>query len=313
MKVLIASASFGKLSELPLKRLSSRGFEVMRTPYHRRMTASEVAEVARGCCGIVSGLEPLTREVLTALPELRCISRVGSGLDNVDLDAARELGIRVAATPTAPVTAVAELTLGLILDLLRGITRHDRKLRSGTWQKEPGWLVSGRTLGVVGLGHIGRAVANVLHAVGANVVGHDVAPDCEWAREHHVQLMSLPELLNESSLVTLHVSRRAGEPPLISAPELEALGPEGFLVNVSRGAVVDEDALVAALESKAISGAALDVFAEEPYDGPLARFDNIIVTPHIGSEAHETVANMEREAVENLIRELETSTGGEAR
>jgi D-3-phosphoglycerate dehydrogenase len=269
------------------------------------MTAQEVIEVAEGCAGIISGLEPLNRDVIHALTSLRCISRLGSGLDNVDLTAAQEHGVTVKNTPMAPVRAVAEMALGLILDLLRGLSRHDRRIRSGTWKKEPGKLLSESVVGVLGLGRIGRAVAEMLSGLGAQVRGTDPALSPAWAEKTGLIPVPLPRLLEVSDVVTIHVSRGPGEPPLIGAAELSAMKPGACLVNLSRGQVVDEDALFRALTEGPLAGAALDVFCSEPYQGPLTELDNVILTPHIGSSTYETVQSMERQAVENLIEVLE--------
>lgn len=305
MKVLIASASFGRLSEAPIQSLAERGYEVIRNPFARRMTESEIIETAAGCSGILSGLEPLSRDVLRSLPGLRCISRCGSGVDNVDTEAAKELGIIVRTTPTAPVRAVAELTIGLVLDLLRGISRHDRGLRCGHWSKDPGRLLRGRDVGVAGLGHIGREVAILLRALGATVRGSDLDPDPDWAEKLGVELLPLGPLLERSEILTIHVSRHPNEPPLIGSAEIARMRHGAFLLNLARGEVIDEAALFEALVSGRLAGAALDVFTSEPYRGPLLKLENVILTPHIGSSTRETIENMETEAVHNLLQTLE--------
>ncbi len=304
MKVLAAPSAFAAISSDPLDTLRDHGFEVVPNPYGRRLTAGEVVEMARDCIGIISGLEPLTREVQQQLPSLRCISRSGRGLDTVDMAAAKELGIAVRRTTTAPVRAVAELTLGLILALLRGISRHDRRLHENTWKKESGWLLQGKVVGVVGLGHIGREVGKLMHCLGAVVLGTDPCGDQTWADEHGVTLVPFDRLLCESDILSLHLSRSAGEPTLIGRDELAAMKKGSFLLNLARGEAVDEPALVESLRSGKLAGAALDVFCLEPYSGPLAELDNVILTPHIGSNTRETKKRMELEAVRNLIEAL---------
>lgn len=315
MKVLVAPASFGRVSSEPLDRLESAGFELVVNPYGRRLAADEVVALASDCLGIVSGLEPLTREVIASLPHLRCISRSGSGLDNVDLAAAAERGIAVRNTKEAPARAVAELTLGLALDLLRDISGHDRAVRAGEWRKRPGRLLEGCAVGVVGLGHIGREVARLFRLMGATLYGTDLAPDAGWARRAELELGTLPEILSASRILTIHVSRSAGDPPLIGRTELMTLPAGAFLLNLSRGEVVDEPSLLEALRSGHLGGAGLDVFGSEPYHGALRELPNVVLTPHIGSSTRETILRMESEAASNLIEALTgaPTSGGRSR
>lgn len=304
MKVLIGPSSFGRGGEQPLDLLRQHGCQVVMNPYGRRLTADEVVNLGQGCVGIIAGLEPLTAEVIAQLPGLRCISRSGVGLDNVDLDAAHAWGIVVRNTPDAPTRAVAELTLGLIIALLRRFPLADRNLRAGVWQKETGALLLGRTVGIVGLGRIGRMVAEMLAAFGCTVCGADPHPDREWLAQHQIELLELADLLRRSDVVSLHAALPAGSKPLIAATELALMKKSALLLNMARGPMIDEDALYEALTEESIAGAALDVFVEEPYSGRLTKLDNVILTPHIGSNTKETKLAMETQAVRNLLDAL---------
>ncbi|MGA9348252.1 MAG: phosphoglycerate dehydrogenase [Anaerolineae bacterium] len=304
MKVLIGPSSFGRGGSQPLDLLRERGYQVVMNPYGRQLTADEVVNLGQGCMGIIAGLEPLTTEVIAQLPDLRCISRSGVGLGNVDLDAARAGGIVVCNTPEAPTRAVAELTLGLIIALLRRFPLADRNLRAGVWQKETGSLLLGRTVGIVGLGRIGRMVAEMLMALGCIVCGADPYPDWEWLAQHSIELLELAALLRRSDVVSLHAALPAGSKPLIAAPELALMKRSAAFLNLARGYAVDEEALYEALAEGRIAGAALDVFVEEPYHGRLAELDNVILTPHIGSNTQETKLAMETKAVRNLLDAL---------
>lgn len=304
MKVLIGTSSFGRGGSQPLDLLHEYGYQVVMNPYGRRLTADEVVELGQGCVGIIAGVEPLTAEVFAQLPGLRCISRSGVGLDNVDLEASRARGIVVRNTPDAPTRAVAELTLGLIIALLRRFPLADRNLRADVWRKETGGLLLNRTVGIVGLGRIGRMLAEMLVALGCNVCGTDPQPDREWLARHPIELLTLTELLRGSDVVSLHAALPPGSAPLIAAPELAFMKRSAVLLNLARGYVVDEEALYEALAERRIAGAALDVFVEEPYRGRLTELDNVVLTPHIGSNTRETKLAMETQAVRNLLEAL---------
>lgn len=299
-KVLIATSTFAVTSTAPLRVLEKHNIAYLLNPHQRTLTAEEVIRLARDCTGIISGNEPLDRQVLAELPHLRCISRVGIGLDNIDPDAAQERRIVVKNTPAAPTRAVAELTVAMILDLARGVTAHDREVRKGVWKKRLGIQVGGRNVGVVGLGRIGRLVAEMLTALGARVMGMDMYPDASWAEKHGIVLADLATILRECDIVTLHVPYTKGAPAIIGREEFGLMKQGSFILNLSRGGIVDEAALCEALASGKIAGAAIDTFAKEPYTGPLTGFDNVILTPHMGSNTVESREAMELEAAQNI-------------
>lgn len=306
MKVLIGPSSFAASHRGPLETLEAAGCRVIDNPFGRKLTPSELAELlADGVEGIVAGLETLDRAVLER-SSLRVISRCGSGMSNVDLQAARELGIRVYSTPDAPTTGVAELTLGALLSLLREIPAKDRAVREGRWDKKSGAQLAGRTVAVVGLGRIGRRVAQLLGAFGARVIGVD--PFCQ-APPQGLELATLDEALARADVVALHSS---GAERLLDAARLAAMKPGAYLLNAGRGELVDEDALLAALQSGHLAGAWLDVFGREPYQGPLCGCDRVLLTPHIGSYTVEGRITMEQEAADNLLRGLQSTAPAHA-
>ena len=307
MKILSTTSSFGKLDHAAADFLRSTGHILERNPHGRTLTEDEVIEFLE--ChrppGIIAGVEPLTGRVLHgAAAYLKVISRCGTGLDNVDLDTAKELGIVVMNTPEAPAEAVAELTIGLIFALLRNIVIHNQVVCGGSWAKKTGYLISETTVGIVGLGRIGRRVGTFLDLLGAKVVACDVAPDHAWLAAHpRVMLLQAEEVLAASDLVTLHLPSAAGDlHHYLNSSRLARMKPGAYLVNTSRGALIDEAALVAALASEHLAGAALDVFEHEPYQGPLLRQANVILSPHVGSYARATRARMEMEAAQNLLQ-----------
>lgn len=306
MKILVTPSSFGECGSEPLDLLHQRGYEIVINPYGRRLTAEEVIQLGKDCVGIVAGVEPLTAEVLSQLPQLQCISRCGVGMDNVDLEAAKAYRIVVRNTPDGPTRAVAELTLGMALALARHIPLADRNIRQGRWQKEIGNLLLGKTVGIIGLGRIGRAVAKLFLGIGCKVCATDPLPDEEWLAQHPVTLISLEELLCQSDIVSLHLALGAHSKPVIGQAEISLMKTSALLLNLARGKAIDETALFGALQQKQIAGAALDSFVSEPYDGPLVKLDNVILTPHLGSYALEAKLQMEVKSVQNLLEVLET-------
>ena len=304
LKVMIAPSSFGECGSEPIAMLEQHGFTLIHNPHGRKLKAEEVIALAKDCEGILAGLEPLSADVLRQLPKLRCISRVGVGMQNVDIEAAASQGIAVRNTPDGPSQAVAELTIGMAFALLRRIPLADRNLRAGTWQKEMGFLLSGKKVGIVGLGRIGKEVAKLFLALNCQVMASDPAPDMPFIEKHALKLVSLEALLVESDLVCLHLSVSPDAPPILGVKQLACMKPTSFLLNLARGEAVDEDALFDALSEKRIAGAALDVFSVEPYHGRLSALENTVVTPHLGSYAHEARRMMEIQSVENLIEVL---------
>jgi D-3-phosphoglycerate dehydrogenase len=300
-KVLLSPSSFGDCGDDPVDLLRENGYEVVPNPYGRRLTAQEVVDLAAGCIAIVAGVEPLNAEVLRQLPSLKCISRVGVGMQNVDLDAAGELGIAVRNTPDGPTRPVAELTLALALALLRRVPQADHNLRNGIWQKEMGNLLYGKTVGVIGAGRIGRCAAELFLGVGCQVVVADPAPEQAWLGSHGIELLPLDDLLARSDIVSLHLSLPSESGPILGPSEFERMKPTAYLLNLARGDALDENALHEALVSGGIAGAALDVFTDEPYSGKLTGLDQVVLTPHIGSYAKEARLAMEVQAVQNLL------------
>ncbi len=300
-RVLISTSSFGGCGREPLERLRRAGVETVLNPHGRRLQREETVELLAGVSGLVAGTETLDRGVLERASGLEVISRCGAGLDNVDLDAARDLGIRVRSTPEAPVDAVAELTLAGILHLSRRLSEADRSVRDGSWSKPMGRLLAGKTVGIVGLGRIGKAVARLLAPFRVELLASDPEPDREFAARHGIEFTALEELLERSHVVSLHLDAGPRTPRLLDRMHLARMRPDAILVNCARGGLVDEEALAERLQEGLLAGAYLDVYEREPYRGPLAGLTSVLLTPHIGSYAAESRLRMEIEAVENLL------------
>lgn len=301
-KILITTSSFSSAADTELAQLRGAGYEVVLNPHRRRLSEDEAhALLSADVAGMIAGVEPLTRRVLAGAKGLKVVSRCGIGLDSVDLEAARELGIEILNTPDAPSSAVAEITVGLTLTVLRKIALADRQVRAGQWRSLMGRLLSAQVAGVVGYGRIGRRVATLFGAFGCRVLACDpvattVAPG--------VTLCGLDELLVQSDIVSLHLPIGPDTAKLMSAARIAQMKKGAVLVNVSRGGLVDEAALHQALVAGHLGGAALDVFEKEPYAGPLAALDQVVLTAHMGSAAEESRAIMEKEAASNLVRGL---------
>jgi D-3-phosphoglycerate dehydrogenase len=302
MRIFITTTSFADFDARPLQILKNAGYDVVLNPYGRTLTGDEVVALAADVVGVIAGTESLDRSVLENLPCLRIISRCGAGIENIDLAAAGEMNIKVVNTPFGPTLAVAELTVGLILDLLRKTTFMDREMRGGIWKKHMGNLLRGKRVGIIGFGRIGQKTGELLGTFGCAIGYYDNITIEGW-KDLKIKRMEMDELLRESDIVTIHVSGKY-EKPLLGAKEIEMMKKGTWLVNVARGGVVDEEALLNALRNGRLAGAALDVFEKEPYNGPLKKLENIILTPHIGSYAKEARVEMEMQAAKNLIEGL---------
>ena len=303
-KILTSPSSIGQISQEPFDLLKSNGYEIINNPFGRKLTESEVISLASDCIGIVAGVEPLNSKVIDALPNLRCISRVGVGMDSVDISYAESKNIKVLNTPNGPTRAVAELTLGLTISLLRKIPNAHYDLKNRIWKKQTGNLLFEKKVGVLGLGRIGRMVAEMFRSLGNPVIGYDLYPDMDWAEKNNVEILSLEKLLNQCDIITIHIPGNSDGSNILNQEGLSYLKDGAFLVNVSRGGVINEDALYEMLTNEKLSAAALDVFSNEPYSGKFCDLDNVILTPHIGSYAKEGKLKMEVDAVMNLINAL---------
>lgn len=259
-----------------------------------------IARCPPRCVAIIAGLEPLTRRVLERYPDLKVVSRLGTGMDSVDVSAARERGVTVVGTPDATTDAVAELTVGLMLASLRGVTIADRNIRNETWSPVQGGLVKGRVVGVVGFGRIGRRVAELVEAFGANVVFFDPLVATHDPRRRD----SLDDLLRASDVVTLHAPLNDDTRGILGKAQLALLRDGCVVVNVARGGLIDESALVDAVREGRLR-AAVDCFVDEPYTGPLRTLEGVVLTAHMGSLTAETRQAMEETAARSVVSELQ--------
>lgn len=301
MIVKVSSPSFSRHPELRRHLLDSFPQAVFNEE-GKRFGEEELAEYLRDADAAVIGLEPLTRRVLDALPRLRVISKYGVGLDNLDADHARLLGKHVACTPGVNRRSVAEQTLGFLIGLFRNLFLGDRRIKSGEWRKEGGRTLTGRTVGIVGCGHIGTEVLRLLKVFECRLLICDILDKTDVAREFGAAQVSLEELLEASEAVSLHVPLTEETNGMIGSSALAMMRRDAYLVNTSRGQVVDQAALKEALSKGAIAGAALDVFVQEPpTDAEFLSLPNLTVTPHIGANAREAVEAMGMAAIDGLV------------
>jgi len=303
----ITTSGFDMLNPL-LGDFELAGWRIVRNPHGRRMTEEEVSDLLRssGAEVMVAGVEPLTERVFEDNPQLHLISRCGSGFDSVDVAAAEARNITLLRTPEAPAEAVAELTISLAIAVLRRVGEADRLIRSGQWQALMGRSYGRSRIGIVGLGHVGSRVAQVSTVLGSEVGYTDRyvdAPEYERFDDNE-------KLARWADVLTIHLPHNEETHNTVNQEVLEALGPSGVVINTARGGLVDEDALYEALASNKIAGAALDVFAEEPYRGPLAELPNVLLTCHMGSYAKQVRGVMETEALHNAMEHLDLAMLG---
>jgi D-3-phosphoglycerate dehydrogenase / 2-oxoglutarate reductase len=263
--------------------------------------SSLVAEL-EGCCAVVAGSEPYTAEVLNSLPDLRVIARTGVGFDAVDLKACDELGIVVATTPGVNHHAVAEHAIALLMGISRGFPGQDGRVRSGNWLRIARPRVMDRTLGLIGLGRIGQAVATRAVGLGMKVVACEPHPNMDFVDKHGVELLDLDDLYAVSDFISLHNPLTAQSRKMMNAETFSKMKTGAVLINTARGGLVDEEDLIEALNSGKLSGAGLDVFNIEPLpvESPLTKMSNVLLSGHVAGldiESHRDTLTMAAEII----------------
>ena len=283
-KVLITTATFGRFSAEAFDILRNGGLDMVRTPQAAATDADIASAVDDDTVGIIVGLEPISKAVFEAGRNLKVVAKHGIGVDNIDLNAAKEHGVRVVNAPGTNSEAVADLAIGFMFALARSIPEAHAMLRAGEWPRVMGKSVWGATAGILGLGAIGKGVARRARGLNMTTLAYDPYFDEQFATANQVRKASLDEILAAADFVTIHIPYSDQTRNLIGREQLAKMKPSAFLVNTSRGGIVDEEALFEALATKKIAGAALDVFAKEPPAGsPLLNLPNTITTPHMGA------------------------------
>ncbi|MBN1317817.1 MAG: phosphoglycerate dehydrogenase [Anaerolineales bacterium] len=305
-KVLVTARSFGLVAPSCINYLVRNGFDVIRIPDDERpitpATLERWVELEQPQA-LVVGAEPITYGVINRAEGLRIITKHGVGVDNIDLEAATGRGVVVTNAPGTNNHAVADLTLCLMLSLSRQLCPANWSTKSGEWKRYIGCELHGKTIGVVGTGYIGKEVIKRAMGFGMQVCAYDVVADEAFAAKHGVQYLHLEQLLKVSDYISLHVPLIEQTRNMIGVEALARMKKTAFLINVSRGGVVDEQALYDALRTYQIAGAALDVFAAEPpTQSPLLALDNFLATPHMGGRTVESAEAMGALCADNIVR-----------
>jgi D-3-phosphoglycerate dehydrogenase len=305
MKVLITTFPFGKENRMPLDLLEMHNIEYVINPLNKKLTEDDLVGLISDYDVIIAGTEKITDKVMTKGNNVKFISRVGIGLDSVDLLAAERHGITVSYTPDAPAPAVADLTMGLMYSLLRKVHESNIQLHQGNWHRHFGKRLADCSIGLIGIGRVGSRVLKNLKALGCKrILYYDKKVRLKKENNEQVVFSDREEIYKTSDIVSLHIPLHKETKNMITIKEMRLMKKNAFLINTSRGGIINERDLYIALQEKSIAGAAIDAFEDEPYSGELVKHDNCILTAHMGSMTADCRARMEIEATEEVIRFL---------
>ena len=305
MKILVTPRSFGKTNPELFDRLAQAGLEVIRNDTGGILSAEQMKEKLANCAGVILGVDPMNADVLAAAPNLKAIAKYGVGLDNIDLEACKQRGIAVSRTVGANSNAVADYALTLMLMVARKAGLIDRRCRQKDWGKITSIDLFGKTIGIIGLGAIGRCVVKRAQGFGMKILAHDVVWDDAWAAKEGVERADVDRICREADFITLHTVLTDETRNCINAERLASMKKTAVLINTARGGLIDETALLAALQQGSIYGAGLDVFEQEPPTTPAwYELDNIVMGSHCSSSTAGATETMGTMAVDNLLRDL---------
>lgn len=287
------------------RRLQEAGIETVFNHWHGGRDEDEVIQILQGFDAVIPSIDPFTERVINALPQLKIISRTGVGYDAVDVKAATARGVAVCNSAGVNRHSVAEYAIALMLQCARRLIENVQSVQAGGWDRYEGFDLAGKTLGIIGVGTIGKEMAQRMRAFEMRILAYDVIQDRQFAEEHGVTYVSLEELLQQSDIVTLHAFLDARSRRMINAERLAMMKPTAYLINTARGGLVDHEALYQVLKEKRIAGAALDAFEQEPLgESPLRELDNCWLSPHAGGSSSDARAQSKYIAAENVIRYL---------
>ena len=304
MKILVTPTSFLKPQNKKAKALiESFAVKVVYNPFSRPLEPEEIIELLDGVDGYIAGLDYITREVIENAPDtLKVISRYGAGVDRVDLQAAKQRGIRVANTPGTNATAVCELAFALMLSLARSVPMLNNSVKKGEWPRCGGIELKGKTLGIIGFGAIGKNLALRAKAFGMDVMAYDPYFDEAFAAEHEIRRKPLDAVIAGADFLSLHVPLTEQTKYMIGEKAISTMKQGAYIINTARGGLVDEEAAARALRAGRLSGIGLDAYEVEPVtDSPLLELNNAVMMPHAGAHIAEAVAAMGMMATRNLI------------
>lgn len=303
MKILVTPTSLqpGKNSAA-LKSLQDFSHDLVFNPTGKPLTEDELIPLLKDCDGYIAGLDFITEKAIDACPHLKVISRYGTGYDRVDIMAAKKKGVIVTNTPGVNAEAVGELTFGLILSAARNIPHLDRSTREGGWIRSTGMELKGKTLGIMGLGAIGKVVARCAQGFDMEVIAYDPYINLEYCQKHRIKSTTIDEVLSCSNVLSLHLPLNDETYHLINRESISRMPEGAIIINASRGGIIDEEAAYEALTSGHLGGLGLDAFEQEPpKDSPLFQLPNVIATPHTGAHTREATDHMAALAISNLI------------
>lgn len=308
-KALITTVPFADNNRLPIELLEGAGIEYLINPIGRKLKEDELAEMVSDFDVLIAGTEPITDKVMSRASNLKLISRVGIGLDNVDLLSAKRRGIQVSYTPDAPAPAVAELTIGIMLSLLRHVHVVNAQMHRGEWHRCFGRRIPDVVIGIIGVGRIGGRVLRRLAAFGSpRVLVNDLYPKLNVTDKLKLEWVDKETIYREADLISLHLPLTGQTKDMIRYEQLKVMKPDAVVINTSRGGIINERDLGRVLNEGHLSGAAIDVFEQEPYAGELGQIERCLLTSHMGSMSVDCRTKMEIEATEEVVRFLSGQT-----
>lgn len=304
-KALITTVPFSDKDSTPIDILKQANVEYLINPLNKKLTEDELMEMVVDFDVIIAGTEPITAKVMDCATNLKMISRVGIGLDSVDLIAAEKRGITVSYTPDAPAPAVSELTVGMMLTLLRSTHVSNDEMHKGRWHRFFGRRLSNVTIGIIGVGRIGRGVIKHLQGFDSpRILANDINIDKQLAEQYNLEWVSKEKIYQEADIVSLHVPLTHLTKDMIRRDHLLKMKQDSIVINTARGGIINEEDLYSVMQSGHLSAAAIDVFDFEPYNGPLRKVQNCLLTAHMGSMSIDCRTKMEIDATKEAVRFL---------
>ena len=304
-KVLITTIPFADKNRLPLDLLEQNNIEYLINPFNKKLTEDELVEMVSDFDVIIAGTEPITKKVMNAATNLKMISRVGIGLDSVNLLEAEKHGIVVSYTPDAPAPAVAELTIGLMLTLLRSVQLSNMEMHIGKWHRFFGRRLSKVVIGIIGIGRIGTGVLQHLQGFGSlKILVNDINSDSNLNKKFNIEWVDKETIYQQADIITIHTPLTVQTKNMIKKEQLLSMKEDAIIINTARGGIINEDDLYEVMQAGHLSGAAIDVFDFEPYAGKMREIQRCILTAHMGSMSIDCRTRMEIEATEEAVRFL---------
>jgi len=304
MKIKVTTIAFSKNVDL-VKKAKYYFDDISFNNEGIRFTESQLITYLSNCTAAIIGLDIINERVLRKLPNLKYIAKYGVGLDNIDLEACKKHNVSILWNGGVNKTSVAELTIGSILSLCRNIYQTSNSLKKGVWDKRGGFELTNKSVGIIGLGHIGSEVIRILRVFGCNIYGNDIVDKVSYAKENSVKLVSKEEIFKRCDIISIHAPLTDYTRNLFTKEVFKKMKSNSILINTSRGGIVNENHLKEALLNKIIFAAAIDVYNEEPPKNlDLINLPNLICTPHIGGNSSEAVYNMGLSAIELLRKNI---------